>query len=74
MNFLGRPGDILIALEKGDKGIVVAFHKRPRGEPDLNGSIGLALGRARRLEVDGGEDGVANFDRARVLRAHEMEA
>jgi hypothetical protein len=55
MDFAGRPGDFLVALQKRDEGIVEAPAARPRGQSDLHRGISSASGSPGRLEVDGGK-------------------
>jgi hypothetical protein len=65
MNFLRGPSDLLIAMKEGNKGLVKVSLSRPSCEPDLHRRISFSFSGASGFEIDGGKDGVANFD---VLR------
>jgi hypothetical protein len=62
VNFPGGPGDVLIAMQEGDEGIMDVFVFRPSRETDLDRGIGFPFGGAGGLEINGSEDGVANLD------------
>lgn len=55
MDLACRPLNRPIGMEVGNEGISVPALKRPGHQADLYGRIRHARGRARRLEVDGGE-------------------
>ena len=68
VDFLGGPGDFLIAMEEGDEGIVNALFQGPGAETDLHRSVGATAGGAGGFEVDGGEDGLGNLDDREIVR------
>ena len=55
MDLACRPLNWPIGVQVGNKSIAVPAFKRPGHQSDLYGRICHARGRARRLEVDGGE-------------------
>ena len=56
MDLACRPLNRPIGMEVGNEGVAVPALKRPGHQADLYGRIRHARGRARRLEVDGGEE------------------
>ena len=56
MNLARRPLDRPIGVEVGNEGISMPALKRPGHQPDLHRGVGHAGSRARRFEVDGGEE------------------
>ena len=67
MYFPGCPGDILIAVEEGNEGVVNPFCDRPSSQADLYRSIGAPARGAGRLEIDGSEDRLGNFDTREIV-------
>ena len=65
VDLLCGPDDFLIALEKGDKGIVQVFFHGVGGKSDLYWSVGVAFCGAGGLEVDGGENSGGDLDAER---------
>jgi len=65
--FAGSPGNVLIALEEGNEGVVNTFCERPSSQADLYWSIGAPARGAGRLEIDGGEDRLGNFDAREIV-------
>ena len=65
MNLLRGPGDVLVAMKEGNEKLVDVFFRRPGCEPDLHRRISFSFSGASGFEIDGGKDGVANFDALR---------
>lgn len=69
VDLAGGPGDVLIALQERNDGLVNVLLKRPAPQSDLNGRVGAPFGRACRFEIDGGEDGFGNLDGEEIAEA-----
>lgn len=60
MDLLSGPMDGLIGVEVGNERIVMAPVNGPRGESDLDGRVTASPRDPGRLEINGGEGGVAD--------------
>ena len=67
MDFPGCPGDVLVAVEEGNEGVVNPFRERPSSQADLYWSIGAPARGAGRLEIDGSEDRLGTFDTREIV-------
>lgn len=72
VDLTGRPGDVLITLQKRNEGIVDSFFRRPGCEANLHRSVGASFGSARRFEIDGSENGVANLDEGEIAKVAKV--